>query len=87
MEDIQLIEKLCNCRGASGFEDEVLLIAREYLKDIADFEEDSMRNLYIHPKYNKGNRPVVLLDAHSDEVGFMVQAVKPDGTLRFIPKI
>ncbi len=46
MEDIQLIEKLCNCRGASGFEDEVLLIAREYLKDIADFEEDSMRNLY-----------------------------------------
>lgn len=85
MEDIQLIEKLCNCRGASGFEDEVLLIAREYLKDIADFEEDSMRNLYIHPKYNRGNRPVVLLDAHSDEVGFMVQAVKPDGTLRFIP--
>lgn len=85
MNDIELIEKLCNCRGASGFEDEVLLVAREYLKDIADFEEDSMRNLYIKPKYNKGNRPVVLLDAHSDEVGFMVQAIKPDGTLRFIP--
>ena len=26
-----------------------------------------------------------MLDAHSDEVGFMVQAIKPDGTLRFIP--
>lgn len=85
MNDIQLIEKLCNCRGASGFEDEVLLIAREYLKEVADFEEDSMRNLYIKPRYNKGNRPTVLLDAHSDEVGFMVQAIKPDGTLRFIP--
>ncbi len=85
MNDIELLEKLCNCRGASGFEDEVLLIAREYLKDIARFEEDSMRNLYIYPDYNKGNRPSVLLDAHSDEVGFMVQAIKPDGTLRFIP--
>ena len=85
MNDIELLEKLCNCRGVSGFEDEVLLIAREYLKDIARFEEDSMRNLYIYPDYNKGNRPSGRLDAHSDEVGLMVQAIKPDGTLRFIP--
>lgn len=85
MEDIELIEKLCNARGASGFENEVLAIAREYCGDFATFKEDSMRNLYIFPLYNKGDRPQVMLDAHSDEVGFMVQAVKPDGTLRFIP--
>ena len=85
MDNLTLIEKLANARGASGFEDEVLLIAREYCKDFASFEEDSMRNLYIRPSYNKGNRPLVMLDAHSDEVGFMVQAIKPDGTLRFIP--
>lgn len=85
MEDIELIKKLSMARGASGFEDEVLEIARDYCKDFAVFEEDSMRNLYIYPAYNKGNRPVVMLDAHSDEVGFMVQAIKPDGTLRFIP--
>ena len=85
MKDLELIEKLCNARGASGFEDEVLIIAREYCKDFATFKEDSMRNLYIYPNSNKGNRPQILLDAHSDEVGFMVQAIKPDGTLRFIP--
>ena len=85
MNDIALIEKLCQARGVSGFEDEVLVIAREYCKDFATFEEDSMRNLYITPSYNKGNRPLVMLDAHSDEVGFMVQGIKPDGTLRFIP--
>lgn len=85
MKDFELIEKLCNARGASGFEDEVIAIAIEYLKNDATFKEDSMRNLYIYPKYNKGNRVEVLLDAHSDEVGFMVQAIKPDGTLRFIP--
>lgn len=85
MNDLTLIEKISEARGASGFEDEVLTIAREYCKDFASFEEDSMRNLYIRPSYNKGNRPLVMLDAHSDEVGFMVQAIKPDGTLRFIP--
>lgn len=85
MTDIELIEKLTQARGASGFEDEVLQIAREYLKGEADFEEDSMRNLYIYPRFNKGNRPQVMLDAHSDEVGFMVQAIRPDGALRFIP--
>ena len=85
MNDFELIEKLSQARGASGFEDEVLEIAREYCKDFATFEEDSMRNLYILPSYNKGDRPLVMLDAHSDEVGFMVQAIKPDGTLRFIP--
>ena len=85
MKDIELIEKLSQARGASGFEDEALAIVREYCKDFAEFEEDSMRNLYIRPKFNKGNRPYILLDAHSDEVGFMVQAIKPDGTLMFIP--
>lgn len=85
MDKITLIEKLSNARGASGFEDEVLSVAREYCKDFATFEEDSMRNLYIYPNFNKGNRPLVMLDAHSDEVGFMVQGIKPDGTLRFIP--
>lgn len=84
MDFLQLIEKLSNARGVSGFEDEVVKIAREYCKGYATVEEDSMRNLYIYPKTNKGNRPLVMLDAHSDEVGFMVQAIKPDGTLRFV---
>ncbi len=84
MEFLQLVEKLSNARGVSGFEDEVLEIAREYAGDFANFKEDSMRNLYIFPKYNRGNRPLVMLEAHGDEVGFMVQAVKPDGTLKFV---
>ena len=37
MKDIELIEKLCQARGASGFEDEVVAIAREYCKDLAVF--------------------------------------------------
>ena len=46
---------------------------------------DRMRNFYIRRQGNTGSRPVVQLDAHSDEVGFMVQAICPNGTLRIIP--
>lgn len=85
MNDVELIEKLSSARGISGFEDEVIAIAREYCGGFATFKEDSMRNLFIYPEYNRGGRPLLMLDAHSDEVGFMVQAIKPDGTLRFVP--
>ena len=40
-----------------------------------------MGNLYLYRKENRGDRPVMLLDAHTDEVGFMVRAVNGDGTL------
>ena len=85
MDFLTLIGKLCDARGVSGYEDEAIEVAREYCKGFATVKEDSMRNLYIFPDYNKGNRPLVMLDAHADEVGFIVQAIKPDGTLRFLP--
>ena len=47
MEDIRLIEKLVQARGMSGFENEVLAVAREYCKDFARMEEDSMRILSL----------------------------------------
>ena len=85
MEFSELIRALSEARGASGFEDEAVAVAKEYCTGFCRAEEDSMRNLYLYPAYNKGGRPLVMLDAHSDEVGFMVQAIKPDGTLRFVP--
>lgn len=83
--NVDLIKKLSDARGVSGFEDEVINVVKAELANFCTFEEDSMRNLYIYPNYNVGNRPLLMLDAHSDEVGFMVQAIKPDGTLRFVP--
>ena len=80
---LNMIEALSNANGVSGFEDDVLKVLRKYGDGLGDFSEDSLRNLYLDYKGNKGNRPVVLLDAHTDEVGFMVRAVKPNGTLMF----
>ncbi len=85
--NLSMIEALSNANGVSGFEDEVLAAARQFVPAGAKMEEDSLRNLYIHRKENggEGKVPTIQLDAHSDEVGFMVHAIRPDGTLKFIP--
>lgn len=84
-ENIQLIKALSNANGVSGFEDEVAQIGRLETEEYCDVKEDSLRNLYMNLKNNTGKKPKVWLDAHSDELGFIVQAIKPNGTLTFLP--
>lgn len=83
-EELKLIEKLSNAKGACGFEDDVLDIAREEMRNFATIKEDKMRNIYFYSNNNTGNKPIVMLDAHSDEVSFMVHSIKPNGTLRVV---
>lgn len=83
---VELVQKLSDAYGASGFEDEVLQVAREYAAEwTSHIEEDSIRNLFLHRKENDGKKPVLMLDAHSDEVSFMIQAIHPNGTMDFLP--
>jgi putative aminopeptidase FrvX len=79
-----MIAALSNANGAPGFEDEVLLAARRFAPQSFPVSEDHFRNLYFRRPENKGGRPVVQLDAHTDEVAFMVQYINPNGTLHFI---
>jgi putative aminopeptidase FrvX len=84
-QTLQMIGAISDANGVSGFEDLVVETVRKHANGLGRFEEDSLRNLYIYRKENKGGRLIVQLDAHSDEVGFMVQAIRPDGTLQMIP--
>ncbi|MBE5790835.1 MAG: M42 family metallopeptidase [Clostridiales bacterium] len=84
MKHLNMIRDFSNANGVSGFEDEVVSVARKYANPSFEVSEDRMRNFYIRRPENNGKRPVVQLDGHSDEVGFMVQAIKPNGTLQFI---
>ena len=84
-EMIRMLQELSDAPGACGFEDEVVAVARRWAAPIGPMEEDFLRNLYIRRKENTGNKPVLMLDAHSDECGFIIQYIKPDGTLRFLP--
>ncbi len=84
MRELDMIAALSDAFGPSGFEDDAVAAARSFVPEGYSTEEDSLRNLYISRPAEE-NLPVVMLDAHSDEVGFMVQAIRPDGTLKFIP--
>lgn len=79
-----MIAELSDSFGPSGFEDDVVKTASKYAS-FAQLSEDRMRNLYITPRKTDGDKPLVVLDAHSDEVGLMIHSAKPDGTLRFVP--
>ncbi|MDF2942379.1 MAG: hypothetical protein K0S01_1237 [Herbinix sp.] len=83
--NIKMIAELSNAIGVSGFEDDVVNIIRKYCEDLGTMKEDTLRNLFLYRNGNTGNRPVVQLDAHTDEVGFMVQAIRSNGTLQMIP--
>ena len=83
-EEVKRIMALSDAFGPSGMEDEVSALVQKELNGVLELKEDKMRNVrgVLNPE-NKG--PKIMLDAHMDEVGLIVQAVKPNGTMRFLP--
>ena len=82
---LTFIKELSDIPGPPGFEDEVLPLIRRYGEGLGEWDEDTMRNLCLRRQGWKEGRPVLMLDAHSDEVGFMVRAIRANGTMDFIP--
>jgi len=82
---LALIKDLSNAPGVPGFEDEALKAIRHHAAGLGEWDEDAMRNLYLRCSPKKDGLPTLMIDAHSDEVGFMVRAIRPNGTLDFVP--
>lgn len=80
---LNLLKDLSNSYGVSGFEDDVVDVVKNYTKDF-QLEVDTMMNIFIKNK-NNDNDLTIMLDAHLDEVGFMVQFIDDKGLIRFIP--
>lgn len=80
--EIERIIALSNAFGPSGFEDEVCQIVKEELSEF-DLVEDHLRNVRTNKKIDS-SKPKVMLDAHLDEVGAIVQAIAPNGTMHFL---
>lgn len=81
---LTLLKDLTNAFGPSGFEDDVINIIKEKANFI-DSERDSINNLYLGLEKIDKNKPIVALDCHIDEIGFMVEHINENGTLSFIP--
>jgi len=80
----KLLERLCNAVAVSGDESEVRKIVLEEVKPHADeVKVDALGNVLVTKRGTSRNRPRVLLDAHMDEVGFMIVAEDGDGVYQF----
>ena len=83
MANIKEIEALTNAFGPSGFEEEVIREVKNWCQGL-DVKNDAMYNVYATMKNRKEGRPVIMLDAHLDECGFMVQSFLENGLLSIL---
>ena len=82
METRALLESLSNTFGVSGFEDDVRDVIRPLATAFADeVRTDVLGNLIAT---RRGRSPrTLMIDAHMDEIGFIVNHVEDSGFLRF----
>ena len=83
-ELIGLLARLSDAKAPSGFEDETVAVVRDFCQGWASVKENSLRDALITPNNVTGEKPVLMLDAHGDEVGGMVKAVLSNGTMSFV---
>jgi endoglucanase len=78
-----LLEKLSNASGVSGFEDEVRdIIAQELEGYVDQTEVDNLGNL-IAVKKGIPTGKKVMLAAHMDEIGLMIRYIDKKGFIKF----
>lgn len=76
---------LCSLAGPSGFEGQVAQAAAELLRPLThQVRVDRMGSVVALRRCGKENAPRLLLDAHLDEIGFLVTGHE-DGFLRIAP--
>ena len=81
---LRLLERLCNRVAVSGDEGEVRKIVLEEVKAYADkVRVDALGNVLATRSGRGRNRMRIMLDAHMDEVGFMIVADDGEGIYRF----
>ena len=79
---IQLLARLTEAHGVAGCEDEVRRIFRDEVGDVAS--TDKTGSIFLE-KRGTADRPRVMVAAHMDEVGFVVQAVTKSGLIKCLP--
>lgn len=80
----ELIEKLTQIAGPSGYESAVRNIIREELKPYAsDIHVDALGNLIVRVGKKTDNGLSILVAAHMDEIGVIASHIEKNGLIRF----
>lgn len=85
-KQIRSLARLCNATAVSGDEGLVRQIVLDELKEhVDDVRVDALGNVLVEKKGRGKRRLRVMLDAHMDEVGFMLVADGGEGLYEFRP--
>ena len=85
--NLSLLKEICEIAGAPGFENRVRnLVLKEIESHVDQVEVDNMGNIYAIKKSNLNkDSKKVLVAAHMDEIGFIVNHIDDNGFVRFHP--
>lgn len=85
MNLIETLEALCRLPGVSGNESEVASFLLSQIEEIDGCEArvDPLGSVIVRKKGKRTPAGKLLLDAHMDEVGLMVNGIAEDGSLHF----
>jgi putative aminopeptidase FrvX len=79
----ELLKKLAEAHGISGYEGEIRQIVEAELEELVDdIQIDPLGNLIAT---KRGKKPSVMIAAHIDEIGLMVKHITDEGFLTFSP--
>ncbi len=87
MEAIELIQTLAQVNGVSGGESSVSGVIAELCAPFSEspVQIDGFNNVICTIRPPKEGEPHLLLEAHLDEIGFMVTSIADDGLLHVTP--
>src|SRR5512139_3694325 len=84
-EQVALLERLCNATAVSGDEREVRAIVLEQVRPLADELRVDVMGSVLAIRHARQDNPLrVMLDAHMDEVGFLIVSDDENGLFRFV---
>lgn len=76
---IELLKKLTSVPAVSGYENNLYSVLCDILKEYGEVTTDAMNSVYC--TFGEGYH--FLLDAHIDEIGFVVTEITDDGFIKF----
>ena len=80
-----MLKDLCLLNGTSGDEVRVRDYIINEIKEYSTYEVDNLGSIIAYKKGKKKPNKTVCLNAHMDEVGFIITGITSDGYLRFAP--
>lgn len=78
-----MLKELCLINGTSGDEGKVRDYIITQIKDYCEYSVDNMGSIIAYKKGKKATKQKISINAHMDEVGFIVTGITDDGYLRF----